>query len=230
VKVNLFPSCWFVAAALAAAVAASGCRQEMAEQPSYRPLEPSLLFENRMSARHPPAGTVPRDALHLDPQLYEGKQRPTPDSLFMAALVEPGGKAPVMPSLEQIRRIPYVEEIPLEVTEPLLVRGKVHYTVFCAVCHGGSGTGHGPVVERGFTAPPTFHSERLRQAPPGYFFDVITHGLGSMPDYREQVPTPDCWAIIAYLRALQLSFHVHLDNLPPEVRQHILQELDRSGE
>lgn len=218
--------CLFILAALAAA----GCRQEMAEQPYYRPLEPSLLFDDGKSARHPPEGTVAQGALHLDPQFYEGTSRPVPDGLFMAALVEPGGEAPVTPSLAQIRRIPYVDDIPLELDESLLVQGMTRYTVFCAVCHGGSGTGQGPVVERGFTAPPTLHSGRLRQAPPGYFFDVITHGLGSMPDYREQVPPRDRWAIIAYIRALQLSRHVPLDGLPPEIRRNVRQELERSVE
>ncbi len=174
---------------------AGGCRQKMAEQPDSRPLSGPL--------REPPAGTVARDALELDTLFYQGMKELTPEDKYMANLVKPDGTKQVIPTLEQIGQFPYVEEIPMEMDEALLARGKVRYTVFCAVCHDDAGTGRGVVVEKGFTEATTFHSQRLSKAPPGYFFDVITHGLGPMPSYRHQVPVKDRWAIIAYVRELQ---------------------------
>lgn len=120
----------------------------------------------------------------------------------------------------------YVKKFPLSVTRELVDHGRDQYTVFCSVCHGQVGLGDGIVVQRGFSVPPTYHSDRLRKAPAGYFFDVITRGYGSMPDYGLQIAPADRWAIVAYLRALQLSQHSPLDELPEKVRKSVLVDLE----
>ena len=99
-----------------------------------------------------------------------------------------------------------VDAFPFPVTKPVLERGKERYEIFCAMCHGMTGEGDGMIVRRGFRKPPSYHTEELRRAPVGHFFDVITNGWGAMPNYAPQIPTQDRWAIIAYIRALQLSY------------------------
>lgn len=115
------------------------------------------------------------------------------------------------------------DEFPLPVTGELLARGQERYTIFCGVCHGAVGDGNGMVVRRGYRQPPTYHSDRLRQAPVGHFYDVIVRGFGAMPDYAAQVPPHDRWAIIAYIRALQFSQYAPLAQLPPELRRQLEQ-------
>ena len=100
-------------------------------------------------------------------------------------------------------------------------RGRKRYEIFCAPCHGVAGRGDGIVVRRGLRAPASFHVDRLRAQPDGYFFDVITSGFGAMPDYAAQVPVADRWAIVAYLRALQLSQHASFADVPPELQQRV---------
>lgn len=110
---------------------------------------------------------------------------------------------------------------PLPLTQELLDRGAERYNIFCSVCHGKLGDGNGMVVQRGFRRPPSYHIDRLRQAPNGYFYDVITNGFGAMPDYAAQIPPRDRWAIIAYLRALQFSQHAPASELPAPVRENL---------
>jgi mono/diheme cytochrome c family protein len=100
-------------------------------------------------------------------------------------------------------------------------RGRDRYDVFCSPCHGKTGQGDGMVVLRGYRRPPSMHQDRLRNAPAGHFFDVITNGFGAMPDYASQVRVEDRWAIVAYLRALQLAGHATLDDVPPSERSRI---------
>jgi cytochrome c553 len=176
----------------------SGCMQKMAHQPKVNPLRGSEFFEDGRSARPLVAGTVARDHLHDDVELYTGMKR--------GAVTGP----PVPVSA-------YVEDFPMALTGPLLRRGRERYEIFCAVCHDRAGTGHGAIVRRGFTQPPSYHTDYsrglarrgtkvlLRHAPVGYYFDVITNGYGAMADYAAQVAPQDRWAITAYIRALQLS-------------------------
>ncbi|MBI4458935.1 MAG: cytochrome c [Acidobacteria bacterium] len=110
------------------------------------------------------------------------------------------------------------EAFPIPVTEELLARGQERFNIFCSVCHGLLGDGNGMIPRRGFRHPPSYHSDRLRNAPVGHFYDVITNGFGAMPDYASQVPPRDRWAIIAYLRALQLSQHISASELQPADR------------
>ena len=110
---------------------------------------------------------------------------------------------------------------PPPVTLALLHRGRERYGIFCAPCHGLSGTGNGMIVQRGFPQPPSYLSEKLREAPIEHFYDVITHGYGVMFPYAARVPPPDRWAIAAYIRALQASAMATLNDVPPELRQTI---------
>lgn len=110
---------------------------------------------------------------------------------------------------------------PLPVTQQLLERGQERYKIFCSPCHGLQGDGHGMVAIRGMKHPPSYHQDRLRQAPVGYFYDVITHGFGAMYDYSAQIPPRDRWAIIAYVRALQLSRNAPAADLPAALRQQL---------
>jgi len=110
---------------------------------------------------------------------------------------------------------------PLPINEALLERGQERYRIFCSPCHGIQGDGNGMIVMRGMKRPPSYHEDRLRQAPNGYFYDVITNGFGQMYNYAAQVPPRDRWAIVAYVRALQLSRNARVSDLPAEVREKL---------
>jgi hypothetical protein len=168
------------------------CRQDMHDQPKYQPLEASDFFADGRASRPLPSGTVARGHLNDDEHLYSGKS----------------GKS-------------FAETLPFPVSPALLVRGQERFNIFCSPCHGRLGDGEGMVVRRGFRHPPSFHIERLRQAPVGYYFDVITNGFGSMQDYSAQVPVKDRWAIVAYVRALQLSQHATLGDVPEDARKQL---------
>src|SRR5262249_19328016 len=112
----------------------------------------------------------------------------------------------------------HVETFPFPITQAVLRHGQDRYMIYCVVCHDPLGTGRGKIVERGYTQPPSYHIERLRRAPVGRFFDVMTNGNGSMPDYKQQVPPGDRWAIAAYIRALQLSQHFPAKDLTDNLR------------
>jgi len=113
------------------------------------------------------------------------------------------------------------DAFPLPLTPELLDRGRKRFNIYCSVCHGLLGDGNGLVPRRGLRHPPSYHIDRLRQAPNGHFYDVITNGFGLMPDYSAQVPRRDRWAIIAYIRALQLSQHANVAELPAEDRARL---------
>jgi|SRR6185437_7944575 len=169
-------------------LAATGCN-DMAHQPKYKPLDPSSFFPDGRSARVPVADTVSRGPLELDPLLYQGKINGHDADMF-----------------------------PFPVTAQVLARGRERYDIFCSMCHGRLGDGEGMVVQRGFPRPPSFHIERLRKAPVGHFYDAITNGYGRMYSYADRVPVKDRWAIIAYIRALQLSQNAPLSDVPPDER------------
>jgi mono/diheme cytochrome c family protein len=180
------------AAILAVLLALAACRQKMANQPRYDPLEPSDFFADGMSARPRIAGTVARGELKDNPFQQTG----------MIAGQEGDG-------------------FPFPVTEAVLNRGQERFNIYCSVCHGRVGDGDGMIPSRGFRRPPSFHTDTLRNARTGHFFDVMTNGFGSMPPYAVQVPVEDRWAIIAYIRALQLSQHATIIDLPADLRAKI---------
>jgi len=109
----------------------------------------------------------------------------------------------------------------VKVNERLLRRGEDRYRIFCTPCHGLQGDGQGMIATRGMKHPPSYHIDRLRQAPNGYFYDVITNGFGAMYSYSERIPPADRWAIVAYVRALQLSRNAKAADLPPDLRQQL---------
>jgi hypothetical protein len=215
---------WLEAAAMALwMLVPVACQQKMAEQPSYKPLAPSSFFADGRSARPLVAGTVARGHLRTDIHLFEGKVRRQETPLARpAALLGAGGNplgAAVMAGAGNSEYQDYVMTFPYPITRQILERGYHRYMIYCVVCHDPLGTGHGEIVERGYTPPPSFHIPRLREAPVGHLFAVITNGYGSMPDYREQVPVHDRWAIVAYIRALQLSQHFPEKELTEEMRR-----------
>ena len=173
----------------AALLLATACRQDMHDQPKYQPLEQSSFFLDQQASRMPVAGTVARGELHDDALLYTGKVDGQDALLF-----------------------------PFTIDESVMARGQQRFNIYCSPCHGRAGLGDGMVVKRGYRRPPPFADERLRQAPIGHFFDVITNGFGAMPDYAAQVRVTDRWAIAAYVRALQLSAHATLADVPAAER------------
>jgi hypothetical protein len=188
------------------------CQQKMAVQPSLRPDQANRpLVEN----------TIARGHLRTDLALFTGKrQRDSGAWQVAVALVgDLAGRnllgAVALPAAQDFN---FVTTFPFPVTREVLEHGRDRYMIYCAVCHDALGTGHGKIVERGYTPPPSYHIERLRLAPVGHFFDVITNGYGSMPDYKQQVPPRDRWAITAYIRALQLSQHFPVRELPEDMR------------
>ena len=184
-------------AVLAMSVTLGACRQDMHDAPRYEPLEASAFFDNGGSARMLVANTVPRGYLREDELLYTGKASGQFANMF-----------------------------PMAVTADVMARGQERYNVFCSPCHGRTGVGNGMIVQRGFRPPPSYGEQRLREAPAGYFFDVMTNGFGAMQDYAAQVPVADRWAIAAYIRALQLSMNATVADVPADRRS----DLDRPAQ
>ncbi len=164
----------------------------MQDQPKYKPYRASAFFADGRDARPLVADTVARGHLDDDVLLYTGKS---------------GDK--------------FADLFPFPVTREILHRGQERYDIFCSPCHDRTGSGGGMIVQRGYRRPPAFHIDRLRQQPAGYFFDVISHGFGVMPNYAQQIPPRDRWAIVAYVRALQLSQHADVADVPLAERQRL---------
>ena len=181
-----------LAALCVATLALAGCRQDMHDQPKYRPLRASAFFENTSSARPLVDGTIARGTLQTDASFFTGKN----GALFAG-------------------------ELPFPVTQAVLDRGQERFNIYCTPCHDATGSGNGLVVQRGYPKPQTYHSDRLRKIEAGYFFDVMTNGFGRMPDYRAQLTPRDRWNIVAYIRALQLSQHAAAADLTDADRAKI---------
>jgi hypothetical protein len=195
------------AACLLTAVLTAGCQQKMADQPSYKQLVPCEFFADGRSERPTVPGTVARGHLRTDIALFTGRRTGKsgePLGASPAAVIQPTG-TPVKRAEEQYTD--FVDEFPFPLPPEVLQRGYQRFTIYCVVCHDPLGTGHGKIVERGYTGPPSYHTPRLRQAPVGHLFAVISEGYGSMPSYEAQIPVRDRWAIVGYLRALQTSQH-----------------------
>lgn len=170
----------------------AACRRDMQQQPKYLPLQPSRFFSDGRSARPVPAGVVATDELDARDSFHTGMANGT-----------------------------WLATIPVPVDAALLHRGRDRFDIFCSPCHSRLGDGHGMVAQRGVKQPANFHTDRIRREPPGYIFDVITNGFGGMGDYADQVPVRDRWAIVAYIRALQLSRSATVADVPPEVRARL---------
>ena len=164
----------------------------MHDQPKYVPLRESTFFSDARSARPIVPGTVARGHLRDDDLLYTGRMNGTDATVF-----------------------------PFPVDARVMARGRERFNIYCSPCHGRTGQGDGMIVQRGYRRPPTLHQDRLRDAPVGHFFDVMTNGFGAMPDYSAQITADDRWAIIAYIRALQLSEHATPADVPASERDRI---------
>ena len=195
----------------------AACRRDMQDQPKAIAYRGNSFYKDGTGSRPLIEGTVPRSYLREDRELYLGKKsaattRPGP------TLTQPAGTQATAPAI-RLSNAPVsataptamypddVETFPFPITKEALDRGQERYQIFCSVCHGMTGYGDGIVARRGFNkpAPANYHQDRLRQAPVGHFFDVMTNGWGAMPSYASQIPVEDRWKIIAYIRALQLS-------------------------
>jgi mono/diheme cytochrome c family protein len=199
------------------AILSLGCRQDMHDQPKYRPLRPVDSFgaiKDERSARPLVEGTVARDQLRDDVEFYTGKVVGAASTPVKQTAVPQQGSAPG--ALQTFQG--FVTEFPIAITAADLDRGQQRFNIYCSLCHGSTGEGNGMIVRRGFRRPPSYDEERLRQAPPGYFFDVITNGFGTMPDYASQISAEDRWKIVAYVRALQLSARGTVADVPADQR------------
>lgn len=182
----------------------------MQDQPKVKAYRQNPFYRDGVSAKPPVEGTVPRGYLRADREYYFGKKE-NPGQQPAATPIQPAGVlAPAAPGAIANPSTLYpddVESFPFPITKEALDRGQERYQIFCSVCHGATGNGDGMIARRGFNkpAPASYHQDRLRQAPVGHFFDVMTNGWGAMPSYAAQIPVEDRWKIIAYIRALQLS-------------------------
>jgi len=178
---------------------ATGCRRDMQDQPKMKPYRGTSFFGDGTSMRQPIDGTIPRGQLKTDVEYYTGKKTKAPGATATPATQPAAGGA-------QANTFPDdVDTFPFAVTKEVVDRGHERYNIFCSACHGLTGNGDGMIVRRGFRRAASFNDDRLRKAPVGHFFDAITNGWGAMPSYASQIPVQDRWAIITYIRALQLS-------------------------
>jgi cytochrome c553 len=179
----------------AAALLLSGCRLDMHVQPKYLPYEPTDFFGDGRSERQPVPGTVARGQLRLDELMFTGRENGV-----------------------------VADKFPFPITQADLDRGRERYNVYCTPCHDYSGTGRGMIVQRGFPQPPSYHIQRLRDAPAGHFFEVMTNGFGAMYSYAARVEPADRWRIAAYIRVLQLSRNAKMDDVPESERANLSHE------
>jgi len=170
----------------------AGCRQDMHDQPKAKPQSKSAFFADGRTGRLPIEGTIARGQLNENDHLYRGKI---------------DGK--------------FATTFPIPIDAATMRRGQERYEIFCTPCHGATGLGNGMVVQRGFKVAASHHTERLRNETNGYWFDVITNGFGVMPPAGPQIPVKDRWAIIVYIRALQLSRHAALTDIPEDQREAV---------
>ncbi len=177
---------------LAALVMAVSCRRDMQDQPKYKPLGQNHFFADGRDSRPIPPNTIARDELSDNDSIHTGSNASG-----------------------------FLETIPLPVNIFLLERGRDRFNIYCSPCHGQTGDGYGMVRQRGFWIPANLHTDRLRSAPPGYIYQVIKNGYGAMPDHGDQIPVKDRWAIVAYVRALQLSRNADLSDVPPKDREQL---------
>jgi mono/diheme cytochrome c family protein len=169
-----------------------GCRRDMQDQPKYLPLQASRFFADGRSARPIPAGTIARGHLNDTDAFHTGAVNGV-----------------------------FLDTIPAALNQQLLKRGEQRFDIYCSPCHGILGDGNGMVARRGFKIPANFHTDRLRKAPPGYLFQVISNGYGAMPNYDSQIRAEDRWAIVAYIRALQLSRNAAVADVPADERSKL---------
>jgi mono/diheme cytochrome c family protein len=181
-------------------LALTGCRDDMHNQPRYKPLAASAFFADHRSERPEVEGTVARGHLRLDTARYTGKF---------------DGED--------------IDQFPIPITRADIERGQARFNIYCTPCHGRLGDGNGMVVLRGFRQAASYYSEKLMKAPVGHFFDVMTNGFGAMPSYASRVEPDDRWRIVAYIRVLQASESARLSDVPADQRQNLKLEPAPNG-
>jgi Cytochrome C oxidase, cbb3-type, subunit III len=175
-----------------AGLALSGCRLDMHIQPKYLPYQPTTFFHDGRSQRPVVEGTVARGELRTDQLMFTGKENGVVSNRF-----------------------------PFPITRRDLERGREQYNIYCTPCHDYTGRGNGMIVERGFPHPPSYHIQRLRDAPVGHFFEVMSSGFGAMYSYGSRIAPEDRWRIAAYIRALQLSQNATVEDVPANERANL---------
>lgn len=211
-------------ACAALCLSAVGCHWDMWDNSRIKPLEPAAFFESNQSARPLPEGVVPYRQARPGARPYQYARL---DSHFDEGTIN-GEYAEQLP-FDQVAQIimglsddEFSTVSAVEARRAVLERGKEAYSITCFHCHGAIGDGQGMIVKRGFPRPPSYHIDRLRQVEDGYIFDVMTNGFGRMYSYAARVQPVDRWAIVAYIRALQLSQNVSFAELTEEEQERIL--------
>lgn len=189
-----FSSVWRIAGLAAVVLMLFGCRLDMHLQPKYLPYQPTDFFGDGRSERPPVPGTVARGHLRIDELMFTGEENGVASNRF-----------------------------PFPITRADLERGRERYNIYCTPCHDYTGSGNGMIVQRGFPHPPSYHIQRLRDAPVGHFFEVMTNGFGAMYSYAARVTPQDRWRIAAYIRVLQLSQNATIQDVPDSERQKLTQ-------
>ena len=188
----------------------AGCeREDMASEPKDKPMQPSAFFADGSSARPPVIGAISRDDLQTDSLFYRGLVNHKPAAVFPDHYPTESD-APFPTRGPELRRV--------------LDRGRQQFTIYCAMCHGDSGDGQGIIVQRGFPVPPSYQLDRLRTAPVGHFFDVINNGYGAMYSYGDRISAADRWAIVAYIRTLQMTQATSVSALSPSQKNNLTPE------
>jgi mono/diheme cytochrome c family protein len=191
----------------------AGCQPQMTNDARYKPLQESNFFGDGLSARTPQPGTVPHGEPENQAAVYPDRGK-SPEPRWAASVVglASAGAFNVLP----VYGGAFVFPPSVHVNYDLLKRGRERFNIYCAVCHDRVGTGRGKIVERGYLRPPSYHIDRLRNAPLMHFYDVVSNGYGAMPSYSDKLTPDDRWAVIAYVRALQLSQDVSRSDLTAE--------------
>jgi cytochrome c553 len=187
-------------AAGAALLFVGGCRLDMHIQPKYLPEDPTAFFHDGRSERPVVPGTVARGELRIDELMFTGKENGQESNRF-----------------------------PFPITRADLERGREQYNIYCTPCHGYTGNGNGMIVERGFSEPPSYHIQRLRDSPVGHFFGVMTNGFGAMYSYGSRISPEDRWRIAAYIRALQVSQNGTIEDVPADQRANLARDPRPNG-
>ena len=209
-----------IAATCALVLLLAGCEkamQDMYNQPKYKPLAASKLWTDGQSARPEPPGIVVRSAGVLA-GTSSGRLGAQPLPMPAAPAYPVDDRGQPRANLAHDGGAPLAAVNPMPITLATLQRGRERFDIYCSPCHSKAGDGDGMVVRRGFPAPPSYHTDRLRSAPDAHFFSVITHGYGAMYSYADRIAVDDRWAIVAYIRALQLSQHATVDDVPADHR------------
>lgn len=211
----------------------AACRQDMHDQPKYKLYRESNFAgyqKDQAAARPIPENTVSRGHLNADKVFYTGKDEsapavpaasPSTTTAATSSMAQGQGQNQTQGQTAPTEFRGYTNNFPMPVTKEVLDRGQDRFNIYCTPCHGKTGVGNGMVVQRGYKQPPSYFEDRLRNAPVGYFYSVISEGFGAMPDYSGQLKPEDRWAVVAYLRALQASRGMKVEELTPEQRKQL---------